>query len=220
MQKVFINDIKWSYIRRYFNKKGTSLFRYYQEMALRNCSDSFKGEIIELGGEKHYNYSAIFKNCSNYIVSNIDRDYDAYIDVTDIKYENQSVDNYVMVSMLQHVDKPFQAINEVSRTLKTGGHLILINAFMHPVCDTVDYWRFSEDSYKLMLKDNFEIVKLYKLGGKYASMANIYQRPRNSRRPRAMIYKLIGFVVAIMGKFLETEDMSPIGFGVLAKKIS
>lgn len=219
MERVFINNITWAYIGRYFNKKGTSLFRYYQDLVLKDCNEYFEGEIIELGGEKHYNTGEIFTKKSKFIVSNIDRDYDVYIDVTDIKLENQSVDNYVMVSMLQHVDKPFQAINEVSRTLKIGGHLILINAFMHPVCDTVDYWRFSEDAYKLMFKENFEIVKMYKLGGKYGTMANLYQRPRSSRRPRAMAYKLLGWFIAIIGKFLETEDMSPIGFGVLVKKI-
>ncbi len=218
MQRVFINNISWKYIFSYFSKNRISLFRHYQNLALRDCSSYFKGLVIELGGEKSYSYKDIFNGAEKYIVSNIDRDYDEYIDVTKIEKPDASVDNYVMVSALQHVDKPHIAIDEITRTIKQGGYLVLINAFTHPICDTYDYWRFSEDAYYKMLNENFEVVKVYKLGGKFACFVNTFQRPRSSRKPRALINKIIGFFLAIAGKFLEVEDMSPLGIGVLVRR--
>jgi hypothetical protein len=56
---IFITDISWKYIRTYFSKT-ISLFRYYQDLVLTNVSNDFTGEIIELGGEKHYNTQRFF----------------------------------------------------------------------------------------------------------------------------------------------------------------
>lgn len=218
MKTVFISNIKWSYLFNYFSNKP-SLFRYYQDLVLKDCGTLFKGDVIELGGERKYNTGQFFPNASKLIVSNIDRDYDIYLDVTNLALEDNSVDNFVMVSMLQHVDEPVKAINEMHRTLKPGGLLILVNAFNHPLCDVRDYWRFTEDSYRQLLKDNFEYIALYKLGGKYSAFANTFQRPRSSKSPRILLNKVIGFFVALLGKVLEKEDFSPIGIGVLVRKI-
>ena len=127
MNKVFISTIKWSYIFSYFGK-GESLFRYYQDIVIESTSSDFEGDIIELGGEKKYNTQRFFKN-NKLIVSNISRDFDTYVNITDIPFDNNSVDNYIMVSMLQHVEDHFKAINEVKRTLKPEGKILIINAF-------------------------------------------------------------------------------------------
>ncbi|MEZ5327989.1 MAG: methyltransferase domain-containing protein [Verrucomicrobiales bacterium] len=217
MKQVFISDISWRYLLNYFRDEKT-LFRHYQELALEDCGKTFTGEVIELGGEKHYNASACFPNAEKYVVSNIDRDYDLYLDVTDMALADESADNFVMVSMLQHVDNPFQAMSEVHRTLKKGGQLLLINAFTHPFCDVRDYWRFSIDGYRSLLGDQYEIVTVYKLGGKYSAFANTFQRPRKSKNLRVLANKALGFVVALLGKVLETDDFSPLGVGILARK--
>lgn len=188
-------------------------------MVLEHCGKYFKGHVIELGGERHYNTARFFPNTDKFIVSNIDRDYDQYIDITNMDMPDNSVDNYVMISMLQHVDDPIKAISEVNRTLKIGGHLILVNAFMHSVCDTRDYWRFTEDTYRVLLKDNFEFITVYKLGGKYSAFANAFQRPRKTNSLRTFMNKIMGCFIALLGKVMDKEDMSPIGVGVLVRKV-
>ena len=216
MARIFISDIKWSYILTYFGK-GDSLFRYYQDKVIESVSSDFEGEIIELGGEKKYNTQRFFKN-NTLTVSNISRDYDAYIDVTQIPFENNTVDNYMMVSMLQHVDNPFQAINEVKRTLKPGGKVLLINAFTHPICDEKDYWRFGEDAYHSFFEDGFDIEKVFYLGGKFSMMSNTLRRPIGNLKKRYFVYKTIGLFISLIGKLLDRQDMTPIGIGVLVKK--
>ncbi len=216
MNKVFISDIKWSYIFSYFGK-GESLFRHYQDIVLKEISSDFEGDIIELGGEKIYNTQQFFKK-NKIIVSNISRDYDTYINVTEIPFQDNEVDNYLMVSMLQHVDQPLLAINEVKRTLKPGGKVLIINAFSHPICDEKDYWRFGVDAYDLFFKDGYQIEKVFYLGGKLSMMSNTLRRPIGSFKWRFLFYKMIGFVISIIGKMMDKRDTMPIGIGVLVKK--
>lgn len=217
MRKVFISDIRWSYLFNYFGK-GDSLFRYYQDLVLESVSSEFEGDIIELGGERKYNTQRFFKG-NTVLVSNISRDYDQYIDVTDMNLDADSVHNYLMISMLQHVDQPFKAIDEVKRTLKPGGKILLINAFMHPICDERDYWRFGEDAYHQLFKEGFVVEKVYYLGGKFSTMSNTFRRPIGTLKLRYLLFKFIGFGASLFGKFFDRIDGSPIGVGVLVYKL-
>jgi ubiquinone/menaquinone biosynthesis C-methylase UbiE len=216
MNKIFISAIKWSYVFSYFGK-DESLFRYYQDIAIASTSSDFEGNIIELGGEKKYNTQRFFKN-NKLIVSNISRDFDTYINITDIPFENNEVDNYIMISMLQHVEEPFVAINEVKRTLKPGGKILIINAFSHPICDEKDYWRFGEDAYHSFFKDGFEIEKIFYLGGKFSMMSNTLRRPIGNLKGKYLIFKIIGFFISIIAKAIDRQDAMPIGIGMLVKK--
>jgi len=216
MNKIFISDIKWSYLFSYFGKSD-SLFRYYQDLAIEATSADFEGDIIELGGEKKYNTQRFFKN-NKLIVSNISRNFDTYINITAIPFENNAIDNYIMVSMLQHVDEPFVAINEVKRTLKPGGKILIINAFSHPICDEKDYWRFGEDAYHSFFKDEFEIEKIFYLGGKFSVMSNTLRRPIGSLKGKFFVFKIIGFILSVIAKAIDRQDAMPIGMGMLVKK--
>ena len=198
-------------------RSGESLFRYYQDSVLESVNSDFEGDIIELGGEKKYNTQRFFKK-NKLIVSNISRDFDTYINITAIPFEDNAVDNYIMVSMLQHVEEPFAAVNEVKRTLKPGGKILIINAFSHPICDEKDYWRFGEDAYNSFFSDGFEIEKVFYLGGKFSMMSNTLRRPIGSLKARFLVYKIIGFLFSIIGKIMEKQDSIPIGIGMLVKK--
>ena len=120
--------------------------------------------------------------------------------------------------MLQHVDKPFLAIEEVKRTLKPGGRALIINAFNHPICYEKDYWRFGEDAYHVFFGEGFEIEKTFYLGGKFSMMSNILRRPIGNLSFKYLANKCIGFLITLLGKLLERQDMTPIGIGILVRK--
>lgn len=216
MNNFFISDIKWSHLFSYFGKSD-SLFRYYQDVVIQATSADFEGDIVELGGEKKYNTQRFFKK-NKLIVSNISREYDMYLDVTAMKIEDNSVDNFLMISMLQHVNEPFVAINEVKRTLKPGGKILIINAFAHPICDEKDYWRFGEDAYHSFFKEEFEIEKIFYLGGKFSMMSNTLRRPIGSLKGKYFVFKIIGFIITVLAKIIDRQDAMPIGIGMLVKK--
>src|ERR1700681_1504121 len=88
--------------RGYF-RGSTSLFRRYQDRFLTEYGSKLCGRVIELGGENHYNNRQFFPNAERYICTNVTRDYDDYLDITDMSYEDNSQDSFVCVSVLEHI---------------------------------------------------------------------------------------------------------------------
>ena len=58
---------------------------------------------------------------------------------------NNLVDVIICISVLEHIYKHKEAINEIERVLKSGGELIFTRPFGFPYHDDVDYWRFTRD---------------------------------------------------------------------------
>lgn len=212
-----LRSISWSYIFGYFTGQ-TSPFRTYQNMFMERYGREFYGGVIELGGERHYKHERFFPNAGHYLYTNIDRDYDRYIDITDMKDQgDDSQDGYVCVSMLEHVFDFRLALAEIYRTLKPGGKLLLVVPFAYPIHDKVDYWRLAKDAYGHLLS-GYKIVVFVPFGGMFSTMANALQKPRKNLALRYLIYKTVGFLALVVGKFMEIDDGFPLGYAVYAVK--
>jgi len=85
-------------------------------------------------------------------------------DIQHLSFENNSVDAVICIAVLQHVERPHDALNEIYRVLKPGGHVFLYVPFLYYYHGQSgyykDYWRFTEDSLRLISKQfaKFEIV--------------------------------------------------------------
>ena len=214
--RLIIKDIPWRMIRGYFTGRQ-SLFRHYQNIFIERYGREITGEVVELGGEKHYAHQQYFPRADRFVCTNIDRDYDEYQDITRISYDNDSVDNYLCVSVLPHVRDIDRAFEEIHRTLKPGGKLLLAAPFAFPACDRVDFWRLSPSSYAHYL-ENFEIEAFVHLGGALSTAAEFLKRPKGVLNGRYFLYKSIGFTSLLLARFLDRLDSSPIGYGVVARK--
>lgn len=212
----FIGGISWRHIASYF-KGNTSLFRQYQKQLLIQYSQHFTGTVIELGCEKSYHHRDLFPNV-DYHCTNIDRDYDEYLDVTHMEHiQDASVDGYICVSVLEHVENFETALSEIYRTLKPGGVLLLAVPFAFCYHDQVDYWRFSQDMFVSRFQ-GYTIVDFIHLGSKFSAIVDELQKPRRSLQARYLIYKCLGFGIAIAGKFLDAPDGFPSGYAIYATK--
>lgn len=216
MKKSSINNIPWKLVFKYF-KGDLSLFRHYQNTFLEKNGSLIKGNITEIGCEKHYNHQRFFPNAENFVCSNVGRDFDVYLDITNTELDDNSVDNYLCISVLQHVFDIQKAFSEIHRTLKPGGKLLLVVPFAYPVHDVVDYWRFSPNSFDYLLKD-FKVLEVTHLGGVLSSVADFLKRPKAKINKRFFFYKSFGFCVIIFAKFFDTLDSMPLGFGIVAEK--
>ena len=210
---ILYNDIS---IRRYLKSK-MSLFRFYQNKLLEDYGKELNLNIIELGGEKQYNHQRFFPNALSYKCSNINRDHDYFLDITQMHFEDNSQDAYVSISVLEHVFEINKAFSEIERTLKPGGKLLLSIPFAYPYHDEVDYWRLSADSYTEFLK-NYEIKAFVHFGGLFSTISDNLNRPRNKWNKRYFFYKLLGMCVLLMGKIFERKDGLPLGYGIYAVK--
>lgn len=207
-----ISDLSF---RMFFSNK--SYFRYYQDIFLQQYGSEFNGKVIELGAEKHYQHGRFFNSASAFVYSNVGRDYDFFLDVTKMTLEDNSQDGYLCISVLEHVRDIQAAFSEITRTLKPGGKLLLSIPFAYPYHDEVDYWRLSIDSFNYFLRD-YEIKSFVHFGGLFSSIVDNLRRPRTNWKKRYFIHKIIGLMVLAMGKFLESKDGFPLGYGIYAIK--
>lgn len=214
---TLIRDIPFSLIKGYF-ASGQSLFRHYQTTFLTQHAREFTGEVVELGCEKSYDHKRHFVNAERFRCTNIARDHDEYLDITKMeRIADNSVDGYVCISVLEHVRELHDALREISRTLRPGGRLILTVPFIFPVHDEVDYWRFSSTFYKDFFED-YHIQIYAHFGGTLSTTALLLQRPKGRLRPRYLIYKLIGFPILVLAKYIDQLDSAPLGIGIVAIK--
>lgn len=87
------------------------------------------------------------------------------IDVQDLStYPSDEFDLVVLDEILEHVAKPWVAVEEVRRILKPGGCLITSSPFLiaeHRM--PKDYWRFTKDGYRVLL-ENYSKVDTHSWG--------------------------------------------------------
>lgn len=213
----FYSNISYKYIVSYFSSH-TSLFRTYQTNFLREYGPLLEGNIIELGGEKKYSHRDYFPKATEFICSNIIRDYDMFLDITDMSVlENDSIDNFICISVFEHLKEYNKGFQEISRVIRPGGGFLFTMPFLYPYHDAIDYWRFTRDGLFAQF-DDFEIINLVQFGGLFSTLADFLQRPKGNLRKRYLLYKTIGIFIAILSHFLDTQDNYPLGYGIYAIK--
>ncbi len=87
-------------------------------------------------------------------------------DIKDLPFDNKSIDTVILTQVLEHIDEPFKALDEIKRVLKKDAVLILSVPFIyHAHATPYDYFRFSEYGLRKICKDyNFEIVEFHHQG--------------------------------------------------------
>lgn len=79
-------------------------------------------------------------------------------DIHDLKFENNSFDVVVCLSILEHVPYPQKAIAELHRVLKPGGEIWIQLPFSYPYHEgPQDYWRVSPQGLRIWMSDFDEI---------------------------------------------------------------
>lgn len=85
----------------------------------------------------------------------------------DIPVEDNVADAVISSQVIEHLDKPLDAIKEAARVLKDDGLLFLAFPFMYPIhAAPHDYGRYTEFYIKKVLQDyGFEVVSQKHIGG-------------------------------------------------------
>jgi SAM-dependent methyltransferase len=79
-------------------------------------------------------------------------------DINDLKFDDESFDAAVCMSILEHVPYPQKAIAELHRVLKPEGYIWVQLPFSFPYHeDPHDYWRVSPDGLRIWMADFDEI---------------------------------------------------------------
>lgn len=79
-------------------------------------------------------------------------------DIHELPFENNSVDAFICLAVLEHVQNPIKAMEEMYRVLRPGGKIIIYVPFLFYYHNHEgnheygDYWRFTKDTLQLFAK--------------------------------------------------------------------
>lgn len=121
-------------------------------------------KIIEFGGSNGF-IKTLFNMSSYEVAPNV-----PFVDIHDLSaYPRNHYDFVILDEILEHVEKPWVAIEEIHQILKPGGCLITSSPFLiavHKVPN--DYWRFTKDGIAVLL-EKFETVETHSWGNSSAA---------------------------------------------------
>jgi len=166
-----------------------------------------RGNSLSLGGDTPL--SDLFENLK---VTDVDID-----DAQSLSYEDNSWDNIVSDQMLEHLPRPWDAVNEMFRVCKPGGYVICTTCSWNPVhrCPK-DYYRFMPDGMEYLF-NKFEDVKIGSIGSRDAIMQDLKYSPLGDKTG----VQDIKYRNKISNDaFDENEDNFPWHIWVIAKKPS
>ena len=143
------------------------IFLLVKNFSRRNLYKFFNRSINELKSDQTLRVlnigsggpiQEIIESSLDFEITNIDNDLarnpDFVMDVTKLKFDNNSYDLVIMMEVLEHVKEPKKAISEIYRVLRPNGQLILSTPFILGIHDEPhDYYRFTKYGLEYLLMD-------------------------------------------------------------------
>lgn len=97
-------------------------------------------------------------------------------DIHNLPFSDQSIDAIICIAVLEHVENPLKAMNEIYRVLKPGGYAFIYVPFLyyyHPLKGYYkDFYRFTYDGIEYLTKD-FKQVEIKNVRGAFATIFNL-----------------------------------------------
>lgn len=149
-----------------------------------------KKEIIDIGGglrisEKIGNrydskraWMKKYLKDVNYKVLDPVPDYSPDIigDIHKLPMSAESIDAIVCIAVLEHIENPFKAFEEMHRVLKKGGYCFIYVPFLYHYHAQPgyygDFWRYTEDCIKYLSKD-FSSIEIQNVRGVLETWMNL-----------------------------------------------
>ncbi|MEM4346979.1 MAG: methyltransferase domain-containing protein [Candidatus Altiarchaeota archaeon] len=187
-----------------------SLPRAYINEKISDLIKNLEYPTLNIGaGKNTATYGTIIKN--QYICIDICKNSkpDIVGDAHTLPFRDETFNSVICTEVLEHVEDPKKVVDEIYRVLKFNGICIVSVPFLYPIhpCSH-DYWRFTEDSLKLLFR-NFKGVKVEAHGGRLAVVWNLIARG---------ILRVLQRFNAIIKKLDRPSNEYVLGYIVYAKK--
>jgi SAM-dependent methyltransferase len=170
MVKRIINFIKWCLFEQ------PTLGRMTLERSFkREVSELRQGKILEIGAGDYNSHIEYLKGDYHYFSLNILLSEGPAIvgDACLLPLQDNSINNIIMLEVIEHIPIPDLVIRECVRVLKRGGIMIGSTRFIYPQHGApCDYYRFTEASIKMLL-GAFSECKIEKLGNRLHVLIDI-----------------------------------------------
>lgn len=171
-----------------------------------------EGNIVEIGASNH-DYSKYTKY--QYIKTNMSKINSEILimDARKMNFEDNSIDNFVCFSVLEHIYEYNKVISEVYRCLKPNGKFILITPWIFPFHGAPDdYFRYSKSTLQEILS-RFQECEIKSVGSYYINMAFLLQKPEWNTGKKVLksgigsiLRKTLGLIFLLIAKITKNLD--------------
>lgn len=192
--------------------------RNHLEFYLKKFLPKLSGSVLDIGsGSRRYDFLIKEKPAAIDLVENLQKDIKQG-DINNLNFNNGSFDNIVCIEVLEYVETPEKAVEEIYRVLSENGTLILSVPYMYKFHK--DQIRFSE----IYLKDlfsNFKEVNVYHVGNAYSIILDIVfgKIKEISFTPLRYILTLVYLPFTLfLSRQTKTEGKYASGYFLVAKK--
>lgn len=200
-------------------------YLFFKEKITKIFTD--KKSIIDIGGGlriskiKGDSYSSLnswilpYMERAEYRILDPVPDYNPDIigDIHNLPFSDNSQEAIICISVLEHVENPIKATEELFRVLKPGGYCYISIPFLH--CYHAkkgyynDYWRFTKDAVILLFR-NFSLMEIQETRGALESWFMI--------TPLGRIKLLLRFAELLDLIFKKSKSNQISGFNVFLIK--
>ena len=141
--------------------RGQTFWRRRRDKLLRERVD-VRGRALDVGcGWRRFGWTALRIDINPEFRPDVVGDIEGPLGLRDASF-----DTILVLDVLEHVRRPFQAVDELRRVLKPGGRLYLTAPFCYPR-HGVEYYRFSELALRDML-EGFDVEIVPVARGRFA----------------------------------------------------
>jgi len=209
----------------YWIWRGKSAKRALLNIAIKN-KVKIKGITLDLGGKNFPSYHDILFSSwdKNLIVMDIlpGNTVSVLGDLVSTPFKDNSIDTILCFNVLEHVYDFQKAFQELYRILNTGGTVYGYVPFLCQVhSDPYDYWRYTEDCLKNLLKNHsLSLIHLEYHGGPFLSCFDLIPFHRLLKLIRVLL--VIPFLFAdILTKKIKSDfgRNYPLGYFFIAQKV-
>lgn len=188
------------------NKFSRGLARKYNHSAMRSADSFLRNKLTKILSEKHRvldiggGLRVDLRRSNRYTATNqwmqplIERveykildavpDYnpDFVGDIHRLPFKDGEWDAVICASVLEHVENPIKAVDEIHRVLKSGGYCFIYIPFLYYYHAEKgyykDYWRFTKDTIAFLFK-KFSKIELQPVRGAIATWLHISPLGKN-----------------------------------------
>jgi len=158
---------------------------------------------LEVGSHGNPSYGQFFPNRVGIDIRE-GKGVDIVASVYDLPFADQEFDCVLCLSVLEHLERPPQAIKEMQRVLKVGKKIIVSVPFLFPIHEAPhDYWRFTKFGLQQLFTQDWQIEELRSQEGPQATFAILIQRLALQTRLRFLDKTLRGLLF-ILAKLINS----------------
>jgi SAM-dependent methyltransferase len=181
-------------------KNGITPIRAVSDAAIRRYLPFLYGAraIYELGGASAY-YKNFVPNTQPYKVTGLSGRIEMRVDMTDMPFDENSLDALFSAFALEHVFDYKKGVDEIKRVIAPGGRILIVVPFLyyyHAAPD--DYVRFSP-SYLEHLFEGWHILSVQGIGTRSLFIAEmLFEKPFMQRQSPKIVRLLLRLVAAAL----------------------